>query len=204
MLQRRSFQSNGEVNPLAKRARTSKLSVEDGVLKEEAANDDDWAPRGYLSLMDGLNSIRWLYILCEVGSEQSIHSYFDWMIKKSRMRGVQVEQFKVYFEKVSWRVCAQLRANRTWKEATEDIMSDVTALQESLLREPAPTPANKRKNTGQDEAAADPYKGFPTKRGKGRGSKGLSGKGAWKGKWQHQDSSRPWQTGGGWNAEARH
>ena len=150
VLQRRSFQSNGEVNPLAKRARTSKLSVEDGVLKEEAANDDDWAPRGYLSLMDGLNSIRWLYILCEVGSEQSIHSYFDWMIKKSRMRVVQVEQFKVYFEKVSWRVCAQLRANRTWKEATEDIMSDVTALQESLLREPAPTPANKRKNTGQE------------------------------------------------------
>ena len=94
VLQRRSFQSNGEVNPLAKRARTNKLSVEDGVLKEEAANDDDWAPRGYLSLMDGLNSIRWLYILCEVGSEQSIHSYFDWMIKKSRMRGVQVEQFQ--------------------------------------------------------------------------------------------------------------
>ncbi|CAE6943486.1 unnamed protein product [Symbiodinium sp. CCMP2592] len=169
VLQRRSFQSNGEVNPLAKRARSSKLSVEDGVLKEEAVAEDEWVPRGYMSVMDGLNSIRWLYVLCEIGSETAVHAYFDSMIKRSRTRNVQVEQFKAYFEKASWRLCAMLRANKTWKEASEEILNDVTAFQEALMKEPTVPSPNKRKLPVPDDSAVDAATWIPAKKGKGSG-----------------------------------
>ena len=197
VLQRRYLQANGDINPLAKRARSTRLAVEDGLLKEETATEDDWAPRGYTSIMDGLNSIRWLYILCEIGSEQSVHIYFDWMLKKSRMRGVQVDQFKTYFEKASWRICASLRASKTWKEASEEVMQDVNAMQEALMREPAASTSTKRKTTDDH---ADSVAGSPAKKGKGKGSsKASSGKGSWKGKWRAQS----WHATS-WHDDARH
>ena len=78
------------MNPLVKRSRSTKLSVEDGVLREEH-DQDDWVPRGSLSIIDGLNSIRWIYVLCEVGPETWVHKYFDAMIRSSRIKPNQGE-----------------------------------------------------------------------------------------------------------------
>ena len=154
ILSRRSFQSNGEVNPLSKKSRSTKLLVEDGVLKEDAQQDDEWQPKGSLSVMDGLNSIRWCFILCEVGPEKWVHNYFDTMIKRSRTQSNKVASFKTYFEQASWRLCAALRANRTWKEASLEILADVASYQEAMLKEPAASSPSKRRfsEMNNDEA----------------------------------------------------
>ena len=59
LLSRRSFQANREVNPLAKKPRTSKLSVEDGQLREEEDRDDDWVPKGFGPSNGSTSSWRW-------------------------------------------------------------------------------------------------------------------------------------------------
>eukprot|EP00439_Symbiodinium_sp_Y106_P042614 s740_g5.t1 len=94
------------------------------------------------------------------------------MLKKSRMRNVQVEQFNLYFEKASWCICAQLRANTTWKEASEEVMQDIQATQEAL------TSSAKRKTHASKETSANGNTGPPPKKGKGKGGfKGGAGKG---------------------------
>ncbi|CAE7364819.1 Dnmt3b [Symbiodinium sp. CCMP2592] len=199
ILQRRSFQSNGEVNPLAKRSRSTRLSVEDGVLLEEPHAEEDWVPRGSLSTMDGLNSIRWCYVLCELGPELEIHEYFDSMVRKSRLRNNQVQRFKAYFEQASWRLCARLRANHTWKEAAQEIMSDVAAFQEAMLKEePAVPSPNKRKfeetQLGEHSWIPQPRKGKGKEKGKTTGGRKGTGKG--KNQWKSSSSSweRPWHS----------
>ncbi|CAE7552837.1 Dnmt3b [Symbiodinium sp. CCMP2592] len=199
ILQRRSFQSNGEVNPLAKRSRSTRLSVEDGILLEEPRAEEDWVPRGSLSTMDGLNSIRWCYVLCELGPELEIHEYFDSMVRKSRLRNNQVQRFKAYFEQASWRLCARLRANHTWKEAAQEIMSDVAAFQEAMLKEePAVPSPNKRKfeetQLGEHSWIPQPRKGKGKEKGKTNGGRKGTGKG--KNQWKSSSSSweRPWHS----------
>ena len=51
---------NGLVNPLAKRSRSTKLSVGDGMLREDPDPEEDRVPRGSLRII----SIRWIYVLC--------------------------------------------------------------------------------------------------------------------------------------------
>ena len=46
-------------------------------------------------------------------------------------------RFKAFFDKASWRLCARLRANQTWKEASrasQAVMADTTAFQEAMAR----------------------------------------------------------------------
>ncbi|CAE7942077.1 unnamed protein product [Symbiodinium sp. KB8] len=205
-----SFQANGLVNPLAKRSRSTKLSVEDGILREEPDQEDDWVPRGSLSIIDGLNSIRWIYILCEVGPETWVHKYFDAMIKRSRIKPNLVDKFKTYFERASWKLCSDLRSNKTFKEASQAIIQDVSSFQEALIRdEPAASTAIKRK---VDETPhGDASQTIPAwKRGKGKdgkNSKGGGRKGSWKGKDGNKDNAkgsdwqRPWYPNPGWRRQ---
>ena len=59
MLSRRSFQANREVSPLSRKPRSSKFSVEDGFSGEEEVKDDDWVPKGLMSVLHGLRAIKW-------------------------------------------------------------------------------------------------------------------------------------------------
>ena len=77
ILQKRSFQASGEVNPLQKDTAKSKaLTLENDVLVQE--EDKIWQPRSVLSVMDGINSVRWAFILLQIGEEEQVHEYADW------------------------------------------------------------------------------------------------------------------------------
>ena len=57
----RTFQANGEPNPLAKRERSvTKLTLTGEQLV--AAPEEPWQPRSVLAILDGLASIRWCFI----------------------------------------------------------------------------------------------------------------------------------------------
>lgn len=66
ILQHRSFQSSGEVNPLAKQNKKSgALTLEHGRLIEQ--EEKSWEPRSVLSILDGLEAVRWATILVQLG-----------------------------------------------------------------------------------------------------------------------------------------
>ena len=172
VLSRRSFQANREVNPLSRKPRSNKLSVEDGLLREEEDKDDDWVPRGLMSVLDGLRAIKWLYILVEMGPEKQVRRYFEYMTLKARARNNKVEQFRAYFESASWKLCGYLRAKKTFTEASELVMADVASFQEHMMKGPAWEPSGRRRpNSDASSTGGTPTK-QPRLRENPKGEKG--------------------------------
>ena len=174
VLSRRSFQASREVNPLAKKPRTHRLSVEDGQLREEEDRDEDWVPKGLLSVLDGLRSIKWLFILVEMGSESQVRKYFESMVIKARKNSNKVEQFRTYFEAASWKLCGYLRAKMTFAEASELVMADIAVFQEHRMRDPPTLEGGNRRKFAPD-AHGSPNKVQRKGEGKGHGEKSSKG-----------------------------
>ena len=81
VLQARTFQASGEVNPLAKPNRSStKLTIADNELVQE--NEPVWNPRSVLAIIDGLNSVRWTYIFTGLGEEVAVN---EWLLVDQAM-----------------------------------------------------------------------------------------------------------------------
>lgn len=134
----RTFTSSGEPNQLAKREKTSTtLTLNDQKLV--ATPETAWQPRSVLAVLDGLQSIRWCFVLLKMGSEQAIHSYFDWLIRLLRSRPQKTEQYGQFFLTISWKLATAMRSGETFDAAVTPLMKDFDTFTECMAREPAPT-----------------------------------------------------------------
>jgi len=162
----RTFQANGEPNPLAKRERSvTKLTLTGEQLV--AAPEEPWQPRSVLAILDGLASIRWCFILCKMGPEQAVHSFFDWLVRLVRSRPAKTDQLAQFWMSVSWKLALEMRGGRTFSESTTAIMRDYDSFTECMNREP--TNIIKKASTNAT-AKPEPPKGQGkgnTKSGKG-------------------------------------
>ena len=188
ILQRRSFNAAGEVNPLLKAPRKAQTLTFNDDNEIVAADDPVWNPKSLLAVLDGINSIRWAMILIRWGEERHIHTYCDWMIAKARSKPQKGEQFSLYWQWAGWQLAMAMRSGVTFQEATENIMKDLNKFNEMMLKEIIP---DKKKPPTPDPPA--PY-------GKGKNSKGHKGKGnpRWspyptRDRWPSSTSS--WQAG---------
>ena len=162
----RTFQANGEPNPLAKKERNvTKLTLTGEQLV--ASPEEPWQPRSVLAIIDGLTSIRWAYVLCRVGTERSIHTFFDWLVRLVRGRPLKTDQVAQYWMTVSWRLALDMRAGKTFAESTALLMKDYDTFSECMGREA--TPPNKKIAAPATTAKGDKGQGKGnTKSGKHR------------------------------------
>ena len=131
LLSKRSFTATGEVNMLATRKRKARLEFnEDDVL--EAAEPEPWEPRSPWFITDGLDSIRWCYILFEIGEERQVHKFFDEMIRRVRSKSHRLEQFREYYSAASWTMCMMLRTSKTFQEASDFVLQDMATWNEHM------------------------------------------------------------------------
>ena len=143
ILAKRSFQASGEINPLAKSPKKSNyLTIEDNLVVQE--DEKVWQPRSILAVMDGVNSIRWAYILLQLGEEDQIHAWCDWCIAKARARPNKLEQLKAYWEAASWRICMGMRAGKTFGESSAAVMNDVDLFCDYMSKDAPKEPGNPR------------------------------------------------------------
>ena len=68
------------------------------------SDDKGWTPRSILAIMDGVNSIRWAFILLEIGEESVVHSFRDWYFMKVRPRPNKLEQLRVFWDAAGWKI----------------------------------------------------------------------------------------------------
>ena len=106
-----------------------------------------WQPRSILAIMDGVNSVRWAYVLLQIGEEDHVHAWCDWCIAKARARPAKLEQLKAYWEAASWRICMGMRAGKTFGEPSAAVMSDVDLFCDYMSKDTPkdPRPPLKRK-----------------------------------------------------------
>ena len=141
----RTFSASGEPNPLAKKDRAATTLTVTGD-KLVSAPEELWSPRSVLSVIDGLNSIRWCMILLKFGSEQVTHAFFDWLVKMARSRPQKTEQFGQFWLTVAWKLATELRGGQTFDAAVAPIMRDYDTFTECMSRGPQST--SKRSTQG--------------------------------------------------------
>lgn len=123
VLQARTFQASGEVNPLAKPNRSStKRTIADNELIQE--NEPVWNPRSVLAIIDGLNSVRWTYVFTGLGEEVAVNEWFDWLIRLCRSRPAKTDQMSQFYLMSSWKLCMDLRSGKSFEESTKVLMRD--------------------------------------------------------------------------------
>ena len=134
ILSRRSFTATGDINPLAKSPKKGAvLSVEDHQLVQE--DEKQWSPRSVLSVMDGIQSVVWAFILLELGEECDLQEFGEWCVAKARSRPQKLENFKQWWDAASWRIAMKMRAGLTFGEASKEVMSDVDLFTEHMSKE---------------------------------------------------------------------
>ena len=152
----RTFLPTGEPNPLAKKDRsTGKLRLaEDGL---ETLPETPWEPRSLMAILDGLQSIRWAYILTAMAPEQVITQFFDWMVKLCRSRPSKTDQLSQFWHSTSWKIAIAMRSGSTFEEAVATVMRDYDSFSECMGREstlkqpktPAKPVADSHKGSGK-------------------------------------------------------
>ena len=131
VIQCRTFSASGDLNPLTKRKQETKLKVTE--FHAEAA-EDTWDPRSMLSILDGLQSIRYLFVLLQIGDEQDVHAFFDTLERKARSMPHKLTQYKLYYETASWRLAQTMRRGVAFKAAADEIIGDHILWQETMAK----------------------------------------------------------------------
>ena len=181
-------------HPAAKK-RSTRLEFDGESLR--SADDNTWEPRSLWAVVDGLDAIRWCHILFEVGEERQINLFFDEMTRRARERPDKIEIFREYYAAVSWSICMAMRVNKTYKEASDAILADVTMWNEYMARDPEPKESRKRRQSDTQGQQADaewtPRPPQPTTyKGKGKGRKGNKGYDQGQQQWRQWQSQTSW------------
>ena len=135
LLQVRTFLPSGEINPLAKKEKgTSNLVISDNRLVQQ--EDATWQPRSILAVLDGLSSIRWAFILLNIGDEHSVNSFFDWFVRLARSRPAKTDQLCQFWTSTSWRLAMEMRTGKSFAESIGPIMRDYDSFTECMSRDP--------------------------------------------------------------------
>ena len=65
-----------------------------------------------------------------IGSEQSIHLFFDWLVKLARSRPQKTDQMGQFWLTTAWRLLMEMRAGKTFDETVAALMKDYDAFPE--------------------------------------------------------------------------
>ena len=135
LLQVRTLLPSGEINPLAKKEKgTSNLVISDNRLVQQ--EDATWQPRSLLAVLDGLSSIRWAFILLNIGDEHSVNSFFDWFVRLARSRPAKTDQLCQFWTSTSCKVAMEMRTGKSFAESIGPIMRDYDSFTECMSRDP--------------------------------------------------------------------
>ena len=202
ILQKRSFTSLDQVNGLSKNNDKNRPLIvrPDGQLVQ--SEDNTWDPRSLLAVIDGVQAVGWAMIFVQWADEEDINLYIDWFIRIARKNAKMLNQVKEYWDHSSWTLALAMRGqtiglNMTFKQATLEIMNDLSAMNNIFIAAPSPTPqatSTERTKRAAPEEGAPQEEPWPKKKKKGDG-KGKRGDGKDKGKEKGKDKS--WSRGKG-------
>ncbi|CAE8621454.1 unnamed protein product [Polarella glacialis] len=184
ILQKRSFTSLDQVSGLSKNSDKNRPLIvrPDGQLVQ--SEDNAWDPRSLLAVIDGVQAVGWAMIFEQWADEEDINLYIDWFIRIARKNAKMLNQVKEYWDHSSWTLAVAMRGqtiglNLTFKQATAEIMSDLSAMNNIFIAVPSPTPTPtstaQAKGVAPEEGAPQDEP-WPKKKKKGD-CKGKQGKG---------------------------
>ena len=87
--------------------------------------------------------------------ELKIVDFCDWLCQKARSKPQKPEQFRTWYEQISWQVAIHMRVGKSFVEATEAVQTGIETYQEAMVREILPSPKKplKRKRDNEEHEA---------------------------------------------------
>ena len=177
IMSQRVFTALGTVNAARKKDDLDKRLVVDSKHQLVSKEPSDWDVRGLNMIQDGIDAVRWAWILIKFGTEKAVNKYCDWWITLVRGNSAKLPQIKTLWESFAWDIAMRMRQTETFNTITDELMA---ALMQS--------PRKKQRTTDNHDRYQERIKGTKAN-GKGRGYKGR-GKG-YKG-WGQQYNTPQW------------
>ncbi|CAE7208919.1 unnamed protein product [Symbiodinium sp. CCMP2592] len=76
-----------------------------------------WQPKSVIAICDGLEAVKWAWILVQLGAEEDIESYIAWWDCRARGRNANLLALVSYWDSMAMRLAMDLRQRRTFKDA---------------------------------------------------------------------------------------
>ena len=185
IMSQRVFAALGTLDSARKKDDLDKRLVVDIKHQLVSKEPSDWEVRGLNMIQDGIDAVRWAWILIKFGTEKAVNKYCDWWTTLVRQNSTKLPQIKTLWESFAWDIAIRMRQTETFSTITTDeLMADLSTVNDALVL----SLKKKQRNTDNQDRYQDRYKGNKAN-GKGRGYKG-KGKG-YKG-WNQQYNSPSW------------
>ena len=160
----RAYTSTGQINMMSqKKSDKQELTLEDGQWVTQ--DPKPWDPFDLLAVLDGLESIRWAWILFDMGNESDVNEYMDWFVRMCKDRKDRIFQVKGLWLAASWRLATDMRQQQTFHNASQALRADTEWVQDRL-NQSRKGPKGKPKG---DDTRRQTSRGRGTSKGRGRG-----------------------------------
>ena len=185
IMSQRVFTSLGTVNANRKKDDLDKRLIVDSKQQLVTKEPPDWDVRGISMILDGIEAVKWAWILIKFGTEKSVIKYCDWFTTLVRKNNTRLAQIKTLWETFAWDIAMRMRQNETFPVITEEIMQDLTTVNDALMQSP-----KKKQRDNQEPQRWRTPKGQP---GKGKGNKGKTKGTGKQWQWPQQAWATTWQ-----------
>ena len=132
----RTFTATGSVNNNAKKDRSDKtltIGEHNTLIQQE---QKDWDPQSMMMILDSLEAIRWAWILIQISAQDTIDNYINRFVQLTRKNPQRLPNVKEAWDTFSWNIALEMRNNKSFKQATEEILQDPVTLADILSQPP--------------------------------------------------------------------
>ena len=136
IMSQRVFTSLGTVNANRKKDDLDKRLIVDNKQQLVTKEPPDWDVRGISMILDGIEAVKWAWILIKFGAEKSVIKYCDWFTTLVRKNNTRLAQIKTLWETFAWDIAMRMRQNETFPIITDKIMQDLTTVNDALMCSP--------------------------------------------------------------------
>ena len=85
-------------------------------------------------IQDGINAVRWAWILIKFGTEKAVNKYCDWWITLVRRNSAKLPQIKTLWESFAWDIAMRMRQTETFSTITDELMADLSTVNDALMQ----------------------------------------------------------------------
>ena len=113
LLQHRHFTATGNINSrISDKKHETILTIDSESKTLVEKNKADWDPHTLLMVMDGLEAIKWAWILIHIGEETDIQNYIQRFEQLVRRHADRIPQVKEAWNTFSWQLAMQMRPSQ--------------------------------------------------------------------------------------------
>ncbi|CAE7317206.1 unnamed protein product [Symbiodinium sp. CCMP2456] len=122
IVSRRTWTSGGDLNTMASSRSSSSAGakilklIDDKLVAEDS---DEWAPKGIMLTLDGIEAAKWAWILCGYDEERRVERFTDWFGEKARSKQASIPAVHSFWADAMCRHAATrniMADTATWNE----------------------------------------------------------------------------------------